>query len=264
MPEGAPRTTSERFSVAGKRAIVTGASSGLGRQFALTLAAEGARVALAARRIELLESLAAEIADAGGEAFAVRLDVSEDASVAAAVAATVERVGGVDVLVNNSGVVIHKPLLEHSEADWDAVTGVNLKGAWLMARAVAAQMVAQGTGGSIINIASIIGGGRIAMQIPEYVASKGGLIQLTKAMAAELARHRVRVNALAPGYIETDFNREFLRTEQGARLIRGIPQRRPGLPEELDGALILLASDASTFMTGSVVTVDGGHCCTSV
>ena len=255
---------SERFGVRGKRAIVTGASSGLGRQFALTLAREGARVALAARRVDRLEALADEIEAGGGVAVSIGIDVADGASVRDGVARAAEALGGIDVLVNNAGVVIHKPLLEHDEADWEAVTGVNLRGAWLMALEAARRMAAQGTGGSIINIASVIGHGRVAMQIPEYMASKGGLVQLTRAMGAELARHAIRVNAIAPGYIETDFNREFLRTERGMRLVRGIPQRRAGQPEELDGALLLLASDASSFMTGSVITVDGGHACTSV
>ena len=257
---------SGRFGVRGKRALVTGASAGLGRRFALTLAGEGARVALAARRVDRLEALAREIeaGGGGGEAVAVGLDVADGASVRAGVARAAEALGGLDVLVNNAGVVIHKPLLDHDEADWEAVTGVNLRGAYLMALETARCMAAQGDGGSIINVASVIGHGRVAMQIPEYMASKGGLVQLTRAMGAELARHAIRVNAIAPGYIETDFNREFLRSERGMRLVRGIPQRRAGRPEELDGALLLLASDASSFMTGSVITVDGGHACTSV
>ena len=255
---------SERFEVRGKRAVVTGASSGLGRQFALTLAGEGAHVALVARRVDRLEALAREIEAAGGRAFAAAIDVSDGDSVREGVTRVADTLGGIDVLVNNAGVVIHKPLLEHDEADWEAVTGVNLRGAYLMALAVARRMVAQGGGGSIVNIASVIGHGRVAMQIPEYMAAKGGLVQLTRAMGAELARHAIRVNAIAPGYIETDFNRGFLRTERGARLVHGIPQRRAGRPEELDGALLLLASDASSFMTGSVITVDGGHACASV
>jgi len=259
-----PPHPGERFSVAGKRCIVTGASSGLGRHFALTLSREGARVALAARRRPLLEDLAGEIAGFGGEALPVTLDVREPASVVACVGEVLAAWGGLDVLVNNSGVVIHKPLLEHTPGDWDEVLGVNLRGAWLMAQECARAMHDQPGGGSIINIASIIGHGRVAMQIPEYMASKGGLVQLTRAMGAELARYHVRVNALAPGYIETDFNREFLRSNSGARLILGIPQRRPGQLHELDGPLLLLASDASSFMTGSVVSVDGGHSVTSV
>ena len=254
----------ERFEVRGKRAVVTGASSGLGRQFALTLAGEGAHVALAARRTDRLEAIAGEIEAGGGRAFAVGIDVADGKSVRGGMAHAAETLGGLDVLVNNAGIVIHKPLLEHDEADWDAVTGVNLRGAYLVALEAARHMVAGGEGGSIINIASVIGHGRVAMQIPEYMAAKGGLVQLTRAMGAELARHAIRVNAIAPGYIETDFNREFLKTEQGGRLVRGIPQRRAGRPEELDGALLLLASDASSFMTGSVITVDGGHACTSV
>ena len=212
-----------RFDVSGKRAVVTGASSGLGRRFALTLAGEGAHVALAARRVDRLEALAGEIEAGGGRAFATGIDVADGASVRDAMARAAETLGGVDVLVNNAGIVIHKPLLEHDESDWDAVTGVNLRGAYLVALEAARHMAASGEGGSIINIASVIGHERVAMQIPEYMAAKGGLVQLTRAMGAELARHSIRVNAIAPGYIETDFNREFLRTEQGARLVRGNP-----------------------------------------
>ena len=255
---------SDLFNVAGRVAIVTGASGGLGEQFALTLARQGARVALAARRMPELEAVAQRITAAGGEALPVSLDVTDPNSIDAAVQTTENTLGPISVLVNNSGVVIHKPLLRHSVQDWDDVINVNRRGAYLMAQAVARRMVECETPGSIINIASIIGVSRMAMQIPEYLASKGGLVSLTKGMAAELARSNVRVNAIAPGYIETDFNREFLATEQGQRLIRGIPQRRAGLASELDGALLLLASDASTFMTGSVLTVDGGHSVTSV
>lgn len=255
---------SDRFNVQGRVAIVTGASGGLGEQFARTLAREGARVALAARRLSRLETLAKEIQGEGGEAFPVVLDVADGDSVEAGVATIQAELGPIAILVNNSGVVTHKPLLEHTLRDWEDVINVNLRGAYWMAHAVARQMVETKTAGSIINIASIIGVSRNAMQIPEYLASKGGLVSLTKGMAAELARHGIRVNALAPGYIETDFNRDFLTTDAGQRLIRGIPQRRAGLPDELDGALLLLASDASTFMTGSVLTVDGGHSVTSV
>ncbi|MEM7253317.1 MAG: glucose 1-dehydrogenase [Pseudomonadota bacterium] len=255
---------SDRFDIKERVAIVTGASGGLGEQFARTLAREGARVALAARRLEELERVANHIAADGGEALPVVLDVSDPESIDRGIDQTQSALGPIAILVNNSGVVIHKPLLAHTVEDWEAVVNVNLRGAYLMAKAVAKQMVDTDTHGSIINIASIIGVSRNAMQIPEYLASKGGLVSLTKGMAAELARHHIRVNALAPGYIETDFNRDFLATDAGQRLIRGIPQRRAGTPDELDGALLLLASDASTFMTGSVLTVDGGHSVTSV
>ena len=257
-------TITDLFSIKDRVAIVTGASGGLGEQFALTLARQGAKVALAARRLPLLEKITARIKADGNEAIPIVLDVTDPASITSAVAQTQEILGPIAILVNNSGVVIHRPLLEHTVQDWEEVINVNLRGAYLMAQEVARQMVKTATSGSIINITSIIGVSRSAMQIPEYLAAKGGLVSLTQGMATELARHNIRVNALAPGYIETDFNRDFLATEQGQKLIRGIPQRRAGLARELDGALLLLASDASTFMTGSVVTVDGGHSSASV
>lgn len=242
----------------GKTALVTGASSGLGEHFALTLARHGARVVLAARRRDRLDALAKKIRDGGGTAFAVVLDVRDPASVTAAVEEAVHVAGPLTVLVNNAGIAIDKPLLEQSEQDWDDVLETNLSGAWRIAQAVARHMAAADSGGSIINIASIAGL-RVAARIPAYVASKAGLIRLTQAMALELARHRIRVNAIAPGYIETDLNRAFFASEAGKALIKRIPQRRIGRPDDLDGALLLLASDASSFMTGSVVTVDGGH-----
>jgi NAD(P)-dependent dehydrogenase (short-subunit alcohol dehydrogenase family) len=153
---------------------------------------------------------------------------------------------------------VTKPVLEQTEEDWMSVIDVNLNGAWRVAQAGAAHMKAHGQGGSIVNIASILGL-RVSAQVPAYVASKAGLIHLTKALALELARFRVRVNALAPGYIETDINRDFFKSDAGQALIKRVPQRRLGQPEHLDGPLLLLASDASAFMTGSTVVVDGGH-----
>ncbi|MBX6320778.1 MAG: SDR family oxidoreductase, partial [Rhodospirillaceae bacterium] len=193
---------------------------------------------------------------AGGAALPVDLDVTDGARVREAVKAVVERWGRIDVLVNNAGVVATAPVLDLPEAEWDQVLDTNLKGAWLVARAVARAMV--GRGGAIINIASILGL-RAAGEVSAYAASKAALIHLTRVMALELARHRVRVNALAPGYIETDLNRAFFATEAGQALIRRIPQRRLGLPEDLDGPLLLLASPASAYMTGAVLVVDGGH-----
>lgn len=241
-----------------KSALVTGASSGLGEHFALTLARHGARVVLAARRRDRLDKLAKKIGDGGGTAFAVALDVRDPASVGAAVEAAVRVAGPLTVLVNNAGIAIDKPLLEQSEQDWNDVVETNLSGAWRVAQAVARHMAAHDAGGSIINIASIAGL-RVAARIPAYVASKAGLIRLTQAMALELARHRIRVNAIAPGYIETDLNRAFFESDAGKALIKRIPQRRIGHPDDLDGALLLLASDASSFMTGSVIAIDGGH-----
>jgi NAD(P)-dependent dehydrogenase (short-subunit alcohol dehydrogenase family) len=162
------------------------------------------------------------------------------------------------VLVNNAGVAVTRPLLDYTEADWHQVLGTDLTGAWLVAQEAARQMVAHGGGGSIVNIASIIAE-RAVTQVPAYAAAKAGLVQLTRVMALELARYRIRVNALSPGYIETELNRDLLRSEAGARIIGRIPQRRAGTPDDLDGALLLLASDASRYMTGSVITVDGGH-----
>ena len=247
----------------GKTALVTGASSGLGRHFARTLAGAGARVALAARRLDRLEALAAEIAAAGGHAFAVQLDVRDGASVDAALERVAAECGPPDILINNSGVAVTRPVLELDEAEWGAVLDTNLSGAWRVARAAARRMAAAGRGGSIVNIASILGV-RVAAQVSAYVASKAGLIGLTHALALELARHSIRVNAIAPGYIETEMNRDFFATPAGEALIKRVPQRRIGRPQDLDGALLLLASDASAFMTGAVIAVDGGHLVSSL
>lgn len=246
------------FSVVGKGVLVTGASSGLGRHFALTLARRGAQVALAARRMEKLEVLAQEIAAGGGMAYAVALDVTDPASVERGVEEASARLGGIDVLVNNAGIAVAKPALEQSREEWEQVIATNLSGAWFVARAVARRMAQRGRGGSIVNIASILGL-RVAAQVPAYCASKAGLIHLTRALALELSRHAIRVNAIAPGYIETEMNQGFLATPAGEALVKRIPQRRVGQPEDLDGALLLLASEASSFMTGAVIVVDGGH-----
>lgn len=246
------------FSVAGKVALVTGASSGLGKRFAKVLAERGAKVALAARRVESLEALAKEISAAGGTAFATHLDVSDDSSVRRAVGAIEQALGRVDILVNNSGISVNKPALEQTLEDWNAVIDVNLRGVFLMASEVGRRMRDRAQGGNIINIASILSTRQISNLVP-YAASKAGVLQLTKSLALELARYNIRVNAIAPGYIATDINRRFFSTDAGQALIKRIPQRRIGEDADLDGALLLLASDASRFMTGSVVTVDGGH-----
>lgn len=246
------------LDLSGRAALVTGASSGLGRHFALTLARAGARVALAARRADRLDELRAEIEAGGGDAAAVQLDVTDAAGVARAIEEAAARLGPVHVLVNNAGVAVAKGVLEASEADWDQVLDTNLKGAWLVAQAAARHMAAHGEGGSIINIASITGL-RVAGQIAAYATSKAALLHLTRAMALELARHKVRVNAIAPGYIATELNEAFFASPAGEALVKRIPQRRLGRPEELDGALLLLASEASSYMTGSTIVVDGGH-----
>jgi NAD(P)-dependent dehydrogenase (short-subunit alcohol dehydrogenase family) len=243
------------FSLAGRVALVTGASGGLGRHFARALHGAGAAVALAARRPE---SVAADASALGDQAMAVALDVTDAASIAAALDAVERRFGPCDLLVNNAGIAATRPFLDQTEADWDQVMDVDLRGAFVMAQAAARRMVAAGKGGAIVNIASI-GGVRIIPGVAAYTAAKAGLLQLTRQMGVELARHRIRVNAIAPGYIETDINRDFFASEAGQAMVRRIPQRRLGTPGDLTGPLLLLASEAGAHMTGSVVTVDGGH-----
>jgi len=256
-------TAAGPFRLDGHSALVTGASRGLGAHFARTLAGAGARVAVAARGEDGLAATAAAVEAAGGTAQPVAMDVTDADSIAAAFDAAEAALGPVDLLVNNAGVAVTKPFLDCDEADWDRVVDTNLKGAWLVAREAARRMADRGTGGVIVNIASILGI-RVAGGVPAYCASKAGMIHLTKAMALELARHRIRVNALAPGYIETELNRDFFASPAGQALIKRIPQRRLGQPGDLDGTLLLLASDASAYMTGAVVAVDGGHLVSSL
>lgn len=249
----------DRFDLTGQAAIVTGASSGLGRHFAITLARAGAKVALCARRAERIAEVAREIQAFDGRAMPVVMDVTDAASVRDGVAAAETELGAIGILINNSGVAdAGATFLEQEESDWDRVMDTNLKGAWLVAREVARHMVRLGHGGRIVNVGSVLAFGA-ASRVAAYAASKAGLIQLTRAMAVELARNNIRVNALAPGYIETDLNRDFLSSEAGQAKLKRIPQRRFGRVEDLDGPLLLLASDASAYMTGAVITVDGGQ-----
>ncbi len=248
-----------QFDLTGKTALVTGASSGLGRHFAQRLAQSGAAVIAAARRVDRVQALAAEAAQAGLTMRALALDVTDPASIEACLAAA----GPIDVLVNNAGIAVDKPALETTTQEWDDVIATNLSGAWYMAQAVAKNMVAAKRGGSIVNIASILGL-RVATRLPAYIAAKAGLVNLTQALALEWARHGIRVNAIAPGYVVTDMNRAFFESEAGQIAIKRIPQRRIGKPEDLDGVLLLLASDASAYMTGSIVAVDGGHAVNSL
>ena len=254
---------SKRFDLSGKVALVTGASSGLGVHFARTLAEAGASVAIAARRADRLASLQAELQQAGARAVAVDLDVQSAESISAAFDKAEAALGPVDILVNNAGISIVKPALDMPEADWDSVVDTNLRGAWLMTQTAAKRWVAAKRPGSIVNIASILGLRTIG-QVAPYNASKAGLIHLTRALAMEWARYQIRVNAICPGYIETEMNSDFWKTPGGQRLIDRIPQRRIGQPEHLDGALLLLASEAGAFMTGSIITVDGGHTVSSL
>lgn len=248
------------FDLSGRAAIVTGASSGLGWQFALTLSRAGAKVAVAARRLDRLGELIRQIEAEDGRAIPLRLDVTDPASIEACVEAAETELGPLSILVNNAGVAGTKAMLDYEESDWDSILDTNLKGAWMMAQAVARHMVRLGHGGSIVNITSILGL-TAKSHLVAYCAAKAGLTNLTRAMALELARHEIRVNALAPGYIETAMNRDFLKSEAGQGMIKQVPQRRAGQPEDLDGALLLLASDASRYITGSVIVVDGGMTC---
>lgn len=252
----------QKFRLDGQVALVTGASSGLGAHFARLLSSCGARVALAARRVDRLESLVDEIRERGGEARAVALDVADSTSVGRCFD-TLDDWGPVQLIVNNAGVSVTKPLLQQTEADWDAVVDTNLKGCWLVATEAARRMVAGGRTGSIVNVASILGE-RVAGGVAPYAISKAGVIQATKAMALELARHGIRVNALLPGYVVTDLNRDFLESAAGQKLQARIPSRRFSSPEDLDGPMLLLASAAGSAMSGSTLAVDGAHLVSSL
>lgn len=244
----------------GKTALVTGASSGLGLHFAKVLARQNVRVILAARRIEALDAVCDEIRAAGGVAQAIGMDVTDHAAVATAFTT----IGpALDIVINNAGISASASALDLSEDDFDKVIDTNLKGVFTVAQAAARHMRAHGAGGSIVNIASIVGL-RVAGHLSAYAASKAGVIQLTKALALEWARHGIRVNALCPGYIETPLNREFFASDAGKALVAHIPQRRLGQASELDAPLLLLCSQAGSYITGSTLAVDGGHLVSSL
>ncbi|CAM3800140.1 SDR family NAD(P)-dependent oxidoreductase [Polynucleobacter antarcticus] len=250
-------TLLERFRLDGQIALVTGASSGIGYHCSMLLASMGAKLAVASRRIDQLESLVQAIEQQGGLAKAFSLDVTKSESIKACFDA-IETWGTPSIVVNNAGVSVAKSLLEQTEADWDQVMDTNLKGVWLVATEAARRMVAHKTAGSIINIASILGERQINGVAP-YAISKAGVIQTTKTMALELARHDIRVNAILPGYVVTDLNRAFLQSELGEKLRMRIPSRRFSELRDLDGPILLLASDAGKAMSGSTIAVDGAH-----
>lgn len=254
MSEDDPRRL---FDLAGKRAFVTGASAGLGRRFGWTLARAGAEVILAARSVDKLEELGASIAAFGGRYHLARLDVRDRDEIRACIAAT-EADGPIDVLVNNAGIAVVKAPERYSDDDWDSVYETNLRGPWTLAQAVIKHRMQDGRPCSIINIASILGLRPLGHLAP-YAAAKAGLINLGRDLCVDLAARGIRINALAPGYFETEMNREWLKSPAGEKLRARIPTGRFGQPEDLDGAILFLASDASRFMNGNLLTIDGGH-----
>lgn len=246
------------IDLSGKTALVTGASSGLGRHFARTLAAAGANVAIAARRVDRLEALAEELRATGVKAAPAALDVTQAVSVRQAFDVAEAALGPIDIVVNNAGVPGAAFFLKMSGEDWRATMDVNLDGVFHVGQEAAKRMVARGEGGCVINIASILGFS-VSRTVSAYAATKAAVISLTKSMALELARNKIRVNALAPGYFSTELNAEFLAGPQGQQMLARVPMGRAGNYKELDGPLLLLASDAGSFMTGSILVADGGH-----
>jgi NAD(P)-dependent dehydrogenase (short-subunit alcohol dehydrogenase family) len=238
----------------GQRALVTGASSGFGAHFAQLLSDAGAEVVLAARRIDKLQALTERLQINGGNALAVALDVSSKDSVRACFDAA----GVCDIVINNAGVTVTRSMLDQSEEDWDSVIDTNLKGGWLVATEAARRLRDAGRPGTILNIASVLGE-RVAAGVAPYAISKAGVVQATKVMALELARYKIRVNALLPGYVVTDLNRDFLDSEPGQKLRNRVPSREFVQLSDLDGPLLMLVSNAGAGMTGACVAVDRGH-----
>lgn len=246
----------------GKIALITGASSGLGARFAKILAQAGAQVVLASRRIERLKELRAEIEAEGGAAHVVSLDVTDYASIKSAIAHAETEAGPIDILVNNSGVSITQRLLDVTPEDYAYVTDTNQRGAFFVAQETAKRMIARAKGDPkkqhrIINIASVAGL-RIVPQIGIYCMSKAAVVHMTKSMAVEWGRYGINVNAICPGYIATEINAEYFASEAGQKLINQLPRRRVGLPEDLDGLLLFLASEESRFINGTIITADDG------
>lgn len=245
------------FNLSGQTVLITGGGTGLGLRFAQVLHAAGATVVISGRREAVLRDAVTRIDASANRVHWVAMDVASAGSIEAALASLPEAMI-VDTLVNNAGVVAQPALLDLEEKDWNTVLDINLKGAWLTARAVVSRLVAADREGCVVNIASVLGQASQKGTGP-YAASKAGLLHLTRSMALEWARYGVRANALAPGYFMTELADDFLESEGGRSMVKRIPQRRLGQPEDLDGAILLLASPASRYMTGSVITVDGGH-----
>ena len=248
-----------RFRLDGKRALITGASSGFGAHFAQLLSVAGAEVVLAARRVDKLVGLQKALQTQGRKASSVSMDVGSRESVLAGF----DQIGTCDIVINNAGITVTRALLDQTEEDWDSVIDTNLKGCWLVATEAARRLRSAEKPGAVVNVASILGE-RVAAGVAPYAISKAAVIQATKVMALELARYQIRVNALLPGYVVTDLNRDFLKSEAGEKLRSRIPTRRFGDINDLNGPLLLLCSEAGTGMTGSCVTVDHGHLLSSL
>lgn len=253
-----PAASADRFSLAGRTAMVTGASSGFGAHFAEVLSAAGAKVACVARRTERVCTLARAIEDRGGQAYGCTMDVADRRSIDAAFTAIERELGTVDILVNNAGATAPAPFEEMSWEHWGPVLDVNLSGPFQVSQEMARRLIAREKPGAIVNIASILG--HLAYRnFTSYGTTKGALMHLTRYMAVDLLPHGIRVNAIAPGYFPTDMTNPFFATEAGKKEIAALPPARLGRLEELDGPLLLLASDASSYMSGAVLTVDYGH-----
>jgi len=251
-------SAAEIFSLHGKVALVTGASSGLGLRFAQCLAENGAALALVARRADRLKTLAAAIETSGGKAVAIEADVRDRAAMIKAFDAAEQAFGTVTILVNNAGVAHAGRAVDMPEEEWRRILSTNLDAVFYWAQEAARRMLAAGKQGSIVNIASVLGLG-VAKGVVAYATAKAGVIQLTKALALELAFKGVRVNAIAPGWIVTELNQDYLATEAGAALKRDIPVGRFGQERDLDGPLLLLVSDAGRFINGATLVADGGQ-----
>lgn len=253
------------IDLSGRVAFITGASSGLGAQFARTLSAAGAAVVLASRRIERLKDLRAQIDGEGGDAHVIELDVTDHASIKSAVAHAETEVGSIDILVNNSGVSTTQRIQDVSEDDFNYMFDTNVKGAFFVAQEVGKRMLARAqgsapgsyTGGRIINIASTAGL-RVLPKIGVYCMSKAAVVQMTKAMALEWGKFGINVNAICPGYIDTEINHHHWHTEAGQKLMQMLPRKRVGHAQDLDALLVMLCSDQSHFINGAVISADDG------